>query len=217
MTNPKARFNPADAHTAWETSMAQQIERLHASLLQIEPQALAGRAGATWNGAEIRFNFWGRPLAVPWPALAPAWLDSGSPCSISDSALLLYYLLTANGAAPAGKWASFRELPDGAFYHQAFQGYSGDLLARRFDPQPQGFCQAAQALGGRPLVEISPFAYAFQPLPRLALAAVYWPGDEEFPGRAAILFDAAARNYLPIDGCALLGSALARRLIKTVV
>ena len=44
--------------------------------------------------------------------------------------------------------------------------------------------------------------------------AWFWPGDEEFPSRASILFDPADIHYLPIDGLALMGSGLAGRLLK---
>ena len=57
-------------------------------------------------------------------------------------------------------------------------------------------------------------AYGFQPLPRIRLAAVLWPGDEDFPTRASVLFDAASNHYMTIDGLALLGSGLASRLAK---
>jgi hypothetical protein len=51
-------------------------------------------------------------------------------------------------------------------------------------------------------------------LPRIQLAAILWPGDEEFPARASVLFDGAASHYMTIDGLALLGAGLARRLEK---
>ena len=48
----------------------------------------------------------------------------------------------------------------------------------------------------------------------LYLAATLWLGDDEFPAKASVLFDAASGHYMTIDGLALLGSGLSRRLIK---
>jgi hypothetical protein len=127
--------------------------------------------------------------------------------------MLIYYLHTAKGTALADTWIAFRELPGGAFYHQAYQGYSGDRVAQRFAEQPEDFEAAAEKLDGWRLTAFAPFAFAFQPLPRLRLAAALWPGDDDFPSRASILFDAAADQYLTIDGLALSGAGLARRLI----
>jgi hypothetical protein len=128
--------------------------------------------------------------------------------------MLLYYLVTADGAALAERWIGYRELPDGAFYANAFQGYSGNRLARTFGERPQDYIDAAQALDGIALPGLPGLAYAFLPLPRVRLATVLYPGDEEFPARGIVLFDAAAGHYLPTDGLALLGSGIVSRLAK---
>jgi len=52
------------------------------------------------------------------------------------------------------------------------------------------------------------------PLPRIRLASILYPGDDEFPARASVLFDAAASHYMTTDGLALLGAGLVGRLIK---
>ncbi len=77
------------------------------------------------------------------------------------------------------------------------------------------FAAAAEATGGE-RIDVGDCGYAFQSLPRIRLAVVYWRGDEEFPPQAQVLFDAAASHYLPVDGLALLGSDLVRRLLKRV-
>jgi hypothetical protein len=128
--------------------------------------------------------------------------------------MLLYYLVTADGAPMSDRWISFRELPDGAFYHQAFQGYSGNVIARTFSDEMEAFDRAARELKGAAIPALAPLAFAFQPLPRVRIACALWPGDDEFPTRASVLFDAAASHYMPTDGLALLGAGLARRLMK---
>jgi hypothetical protein len=112
------------------------------------------------------------------------------------------------------RWVSLRELPGGAFYHQAFQGYSGDRMAKFFSEEPGNFQRAAQSLHGIQLTGLGEYAYAFQPLPRLRLAAIFWPGDEEFAARGSILFDAASIHYMVLDGLTVLGSHLVSKLTK---
>jgi hypothetical protein len=141
--------------------------------------------------------------------------ESGEAVATFDAAIMIYYLHTADGSPFADRWIGFRELPDGGFYHQAFQGYSGDLLAHELGETPQAFTNAAHALSGWPLTSLAPHAFAFQPLPRVRVAAALWPGDEDFPSKASILFDAAASSYMPTDGLALLGSGLVHRLLRT--
>jgi hypothetical protein len=88
------------------------------------------------------------------------------------------------------------------------------VIAHTFSDNMEGFDHAARELKGTALPALAPMAFAFQPLPRIRIACVLWPGDDEFPTRASVLFDAAASHYMPTDGLALLGSGLARRLIK---
>jgi hypothetical protein len=114
----------------------------------------------------------------------------------------------------AERWVGYRELPGGSFYSQAFQGYTGDRLVHTFSEQPQAFEQAAYVIDGTPLPALPGVAFAFLPLPRIRLAAILYPGDEEFAARASVLFDAAASHYMTTDGLALLGAGLVGRLIQ---
>jgi len=202
------------ARQAWQESMLRPIDGLTHSLRQRDPADLARRAGGEYDGRVLQLAYWQQPVCLPWPELAAVRLVDGERCSTFDQAMLLYYLDCADGAPLAGKWIGYRELPNGAFYHQAYQGYSGNRLAQAFGLQPEAFTQVAQALGGKPISDLGTSAFAFQPLPRVRLAAVLWPGDEEFSARGAVLFDAASSHYMTTDGLALLGGGLAGRLVR---
>ena len=219
--NFPTRRTVSDAHAAWEESMLRQVETLRAGLRARSAQQVALLCGASLDGEALNFSYWGQPVRVLWPALEPCRQEDGSSLPLNDQALLLYYLHTADGAAVADRWASFRELPGGGFYFQAFQGYSGDLLAKAFAAElpggktPEDFRAACQNAGGWALEALSPYAFAFDALPKIRLAAVLWPGDEDFPTKAGILFDASSTHYLPIDGMAMLGSKLARHILRS--
>jgi hypothetical protein len=199
---------------AWEQSMTRRLESLGESLHGRNLGHLAALSGATIEGSGLQLIYWGRLVRITWPQLTIGDVETGEPCSMFDCAMLLYYLDMADGTELADRWIGFRELPDGAFYNQAFQGYSGNLLARRFGEQPGALQAAARAMAGARLPALAPLGFAFQPLPRIRLAAVLWPGDEDFAARASILFDASSYHYMTTDGLALLGSGLARRLLR---
>ncbi len=201
------------ARRRWEESMLRQVDGLRQEVRRRAPQELAHACGATWETASVSLPYWGRRVCLLWPQLDVRSEDGGS-CSVFDAAMLLYYLRTADGAQMADRWIGFRELPDGAFYHLAYQRYSGDRLVRAFGNDSAAFDAAAQALQGLRLAALAEHAFAFQPLPRIRLAAILWPGDEEFAARGSILFDAAASHYMTTDGLALLGGGLAGRLEK---
>lgn len=205
----------AQAHAAWQQSMTRRLQELRDVLSQRDPHHVAACSGAEISEAGLRLRYWSNPILVTLPEWQVIRAE-GEPCPTFDAGMLLYYLSTADGSPLADRWIAFRELPDGGFYHQAFQGYSGDLLARAIGQQPEALEAAAEALGGIRLPHLAPAAFTFTPLPRVRLAAALWPGDEDFPARASILFDAAASHYLPTDGLALLGAGLARRLIRAV-
>ncbi len=118
---------------------------------------------------------------------------------------------------PAGGLAPLlpADLPDGRMYNQAFQGYSGDLIREAVANNLEIFKSACLALDGHP-VELGSAAFAFVALPRLPLLLTFWPGDEDFPASCKVLFDASARDHLPIDVCAILGSQLAGKIIRRI-
>lgn len=202
------------AHQAWQESMLRQLDVLRAEILATQPGRLVVRCGGILEDQQIQLTYWGTAVGISWPDLKARKLEDGSECSVYDAGMLLYYLREADGTPIADRWIGYRELPGGSFYSQAFQGYSGERLARTFGKQPEAYVQAAQALDGIPLTALPGVAFAFLPIPRIRLAAILYPGDEEFAARASVLFDAAASHYMTTDGLALLGAGLVGRLIQ---
>jgi hypothetical protein len=138
--------------------------------------------------------------------------DKDDPLPDFQLAMLMYYLLTADGAPLTGRWVSFADLPDGRVYDTAFQGYSGDVIAKAFGLDLNGFKSACGKTGGAS-VEVGSASFIFQALPRVPLMLTYWQGDEDFPSSCKVLFDESASHYLPIDACAILGGMLTRKII----
>jgi hypothetical protein len=193
--------------------MLAEIERIRLDLRMAEPEEAASRVGGTWQGGMLRLTYWASPIDIDWTELIPRD-QVGAPLSAFDQAMVLYHLRQSDGVLPAGCWISYRELPGGEFYHQAYHGYTGRRLAEVFGRNPDLFDSAAS--GGERLAGPAPHAWSFSPLPRVPLAAFLWPGDDELPSQASVLFDAHAGHHLPVDGLALLGAGLTGRLLKAV-
>ncbi len=202
------------AHQAWQESMLRQLDVLRAEIQATQPGRLSVNCGGTLIDQQIRLTYWGQAVGISWPDLKARKLSDGSECSVYDAGMLLYYLRDADGTPMADRWIGYRELPGGSFYSQAFQGYSGDRLARAYGDRPEVYEQAAKLMQGIALTGLPGVAYAFIPLPRIRLAVILYPGDDEFAARASVLFDAAASHYMTTDGLALLGSGLVGRLIQ---
>ncbi len=180
---------------------------------------VAALAGCPLTPEGVQAAYFGRPHLVPYPEGEVVNLATGKPAHASIAIVLWHYLLTADGTLPADRWLTFRELPDGLFYSQAFAGHAEGLLAERFGADAAGLHHAAGSLGGESLTAapgggLAPpdAAYRFQAFPRLAIAVQLWEGDEEFPGRVQMLFDAHASHYLPTEDLSGVGDWLAHKL-----
>lgn len=197
---------------------ARRVSELRNAISQIDPIILARNTDSQivdQQEGELEFHLemWGRSLRLPLSTLEAYNVQNAGPLPLIDQAMILYYFRYADGTSLMRRWISFAELPDGRFYNQAFQGYTGQTLSRYFSDQGERFILAAENLGGESY-PLGSAAYIFKALPRVPIMVVFWQGDEDFPSSFQVLFDAAANHYLPTDGYAILGSAITRKLIK---
>jgi hypothetical protein len=204
------------------SQLTQRVEELAASLSAVNPVFLSDRIGATFVPEEktsgiFHLTYWGREITVSYPEFSCIDSESGDELGLMDQAMLAYYFATSDGTPLTGRWISFSELPDGTFYTQAFQGYTGGELAKVLQNDVEGFSEAAATIVGCIKLSESPpgdRAMAFQILPCVRLLVTCWLGDEDFPTSFRVLFDAAAGHHLTTDAYAIMGSMLTRRLIK---
>ena len=211
----------------WYDKLAPVVEEAQATLRQVKPDKLALRSGCQQDAnGNFRLNLFWREYVVSGGDFTVRRADTGDEMPSFIQSIILTYLVTADGTTPSGRWIGFRELPNGMFYAQAFQGYSGGRLVRELESFARGSTEnahpsgsvetlrrAAERLGGEPLA-MGDAGYAFTVLPRVRLALVYWEGDEEFPSQARVLFEDSASHYLPTDGLAILGSQLVGKVLK---
>jgi len=205
------RVNPT-----WAASIEKQLGEAREVLRGVNPGRVAERAGARLEVASgetrLELSFWGRTYTVAWPEVTARDAEGGG-CPLPTASALLQYLLLADGTPVENSWVSLRNLPHGAFYEQAFQGYSGAPLAKAYRGNLSGFRAAAERLGGEPL-DIGGAAYRFWAFPRVPMAVVFWSGGDEFPDSAQVLFDTSAGHYQPVEMLAHLGAILCDRLIE---
>jgi len=131
---------------------------------------------------------------------------------LQERILICHYLLHATGEPPSGELITFRQIPDGHFYFDAFQRRARDPFLIVFGRSPDLFRACAPKLGGRPC-EIGDVGMTFQVFPRIAVQLVLWRGDDEFPPEAGILFDSSIQHYLPVEDIAVMTGMLVYRLM----
>jgi hypothetical protein len=205
------------SYQRWAERFEPVLAELREGLRERRPEKLAAVSGVSWQAeaAEFHLRCLDQEFRISWPELVAYPVGAAEPCPANLQGLFLYYLSLSDGTPLTGHWIAFRELPDGWLYHQAFQGYTGDALVRTLGNDLEAFARAAERIGGQ-REAMGDAGYAFDALPRVRLAVVYWQGDDEFPPHAQVLFDAAASHYLPTDGLAILGHRLIHRLQASV-
>jgi hypothetical protein len=200
-----------------QSPLERRADELRAQLTPAEPRHLAVSTGTRFHegddGPGFEFLYWGNPVVFYCKDYIARDLESGQPLPPVHQAMILYYFSTSQESTPAGKWISFSELSDGQFYNAAFQGYTSQKLLQYFQNDYQGFENRCLDLCGERL-SFGDGAFRYQILPRLAILAVYWKGDDEFPPSYRILFEDIAVYHLPTDVCAILGSMLTGKLIS---
>ncbi len=198
--------------------LGDRADEIRAELRGREPYDLANRTGGIYtpagdSGGEFKLALWDREVILSFPDFAARDAQTEEALNTFDQTMLLYYFHLSDGTPLAGTWIAFSELPDGKFYAQAYEGYTGQELTKTFGNDSATFMEAAEKLNGRREF-FGNIAYSYQVLPRLGIMVVCWLGDEDFPASYRILFDAAARHHLTTDACAILGSTLTRKLIR---
>jgi len=194
--------------------LAKRIFELRDKLFKLPPSEIAQKTNAEYFDVEniLTLSFWDSELRIS----LPDYLVSDSSGKVLPSYIqtfALYYLYMADGSPLTGNWVSFAELPNGRIYNQAFQGYTGNELVKKFDINVDGYKWACETIGGKPVNEGGD-AYLFWAFPRVPIVVNYWVGDDEFPSSCKLLFDESVSHYLPTDVCAVLGSNLTRKIVK---
>ncbi len=197
----------------WMDTLIPKVAQLQESLKQIPPQEVARRSGTTLQGNVLHLEMLFRSYKVDVTNFEVQQVN-GEETSPFIQSVVLTYLQTADGRPSANRWISYRELPNGNFYHQAFQGYAPNRLTKRWGLDIEPFITACDTLGGERL-DLGDAGFAFRVLPRINIATVYWLGDEDFPSKASVLFDANVSYYMITDGLAILGNRLVGEILAT--
>ncbi|HPU01601.1 MAG: DUF3786 domain-containing protein [Firmicutes bacterium] len=164
-----------------------------------DPAAIAGNAAVSFEAGAGCFTvpFLNRAYRVYHPGGEVAG-PGGEEAPLYHAILILHYLVTADGSPLSGRWISYRHLPGGDIYMEPFRRRAVLPFLKAFGSDPEAFVRAATALGGRRL-EGGGTAMVIPVFPRVPLNFTLWPGDDELPPSAAILFDAQAASYLPTE------------------
>jgi hypothetical protein len=128
------------------------------------------------------------------------------------SVLVLHYLINSKATTLRNKLISYRELPDGMVFYNAFRSIAIEPIAQVFGEDLDKFKEHADALGGRN-VKLGEIAFEFKIFPRVPVTYILWGGDDEIPASSNILFDVSAQEHLHTEDLAEVGEVITHHLV----
>lgn len=188
-------------------------------ILERDLSEMAKRAGGEFDEKDgskfIKFSFFQDPcqLRVENNEVSIEFQNSEREISLTDQVLIAHYLLGASDETETGEWITFRDIPDGHFYYDAFLRRARDPFIKTFGQNPELYEKVASMIGGTPVKELGDVAFDFRVFPKITVRIVLWKGDEEFPPEASILFDRNIQFFLPVEDIAYLSGGVVYRMM----
>jgi hypothetical protein len=128
---------------------------------------------------------------------------------------VLYCILSgyvdAKPISEAFNLVSFRQLPGGHAYYNAFLRRAVNSVQKVFGSKPERLVEAAKLLGGSK-ADYGDCSVKIYSLPLVPITVVLWTENGEFESSANILFDSSVSNYLSTEQVAMLGELTSVRL-----
>ncbi len=179
-------------------NLDETLKQAASNFAALDPAEIAASAGVELKeGSSMEVPFIDHTFRVYHPA-GQVKTETGEDASVYLAIIILHYLVTADGTPLTGRWIAYRHMPGGEIYIGPFQKRAVNPFLKTFGDRPADFQKAAEELGGH-RQDSSGISMVIPVLPRVPICFTIWPGDEEIPTSANILFDEAAPSYLPTE------------------
>lgn len=181
------------------------LEEAKKEFVKRDPHIMARASGSHYREAEssIRVPLMQKNYSISYPS-GQVEAEDNKEVSLPYQILLLHYLLMGRGLPLKNRWISFKEIPGGLIYYDAFYRRTIEPLMKCFGERANDFRRIGEMLDGEEL-DLGDVAFAIKILPRIPVAYILWEKDPEHPSRASVLFDDSAKQ-LPMEDLALLAS-----------
>lgn len=113
---------------------------------------------------------------------------------------------------------AFKDFPGSMPYVGAFATHTQNILVDPVERIRERRAEIMERMDGRDLPADAggDFSFLVFPLPKIALAYIFYEADEDFPASATCLFSSNADEFLSMDGLADLGEYTSRAILKMV-
>ena len=202
---------PRHENTGPANSLPYRLARQQlAGIPDIEEQCR--KAGAQYSGESITLQYLNRAYLITLPDAEISLINSTEAIPIRDRILILHYLLTSRGTPPADKLIAFHELHEGSIYYPTFAKRTIQPLVDNFGSDPSLLLTVSRKLGGQK-TDYGDAAVTINAFPHVTITIILWRGDNEFPARGDVLFDATISHYLPTEDVTVLCETIVWKLV----
>lgn len=129
---------------------------------------------------------------------------------IFSYAIILHYLVNADGVKISGEWISYRELPDGMFYFKTIPGVL-EPVRQKYKNSAKGLIEKIEGSGGHRSSDFKNGGVIY-PFKKFPVLMIIDEESEEFDASLRILFDSNGSHYIKTDVVKMIVVRLARIL-----
>jgi len=185
-------------------------------LRSMDIEEICGKTGAQrMDSNKIIIEYLNQAYLITLPDVEISLRDSEEEAPLRDKILILHYLTLAKDTPATNRLITFKQLPGGASYFPAFSQRAIKPLLNHFGKEPELLTDAAAKLGGYK-ANYGDVAITINAFPRIPITFALWQGDDEFPPRGGIMFDASISAYLSTEDITVLCETIIWRLVKSL-
>ena len=174
-------------------------------LADMDPKGVQARADVLFNTSNDRYEIicFGRDICLSIAERSVYGKTEPGDCLVREVGeqlrlTLLMYLIHAKDIPLSGKLVRPSDLPGGIIYVKGTHVLPLDKIAQRYDNNAENFFRKSRELGGTAL-GYGDMSHTLFPFPRIPVVLIVWSGDDEFPPRCSLLFDASCTYHMPAD------------------
>jgi hypothetical protein len=168
-------------------------------LARADPLKAAENSGAAHDQGRFTIDFLGAPFVVDLPGRRVIGPPNRKEADFQRAMVLVVHLAHCGlnqVPDPAGRLVGPFEIPGGAMFFRGPHEVATGPLEKAYGKSPGALAERALSLGARR----SPgHIFLWRVLPKVDLACVLDPEDDEFPAQAGYLIDAHAHYFMPLD------------------
>jgi len=196
-----------------EAAQREAVRRAVNELQSVDLAARCERLGLPIPNTEgLHFRAFGQNLVLRLPGYELVDADNGQPAKLRDQILVLHYLRYQRSIHPTGDLISFRELPGGQFYWEAFCGRSIAPVLKRIGNDTELLKRHLGRFDWQPF-ESGDLGARIHGIGHLDAFLIYRRGDEECEPTADVLFDRCIKQVYAAEDAVVFASRICLGLL----